>query len=72
MDEHGVTLGLLTGQPVQLAHRNRPLSVRPLSAHDRVERDQRDGHVRRVRGHTSLRYAEDRGVATVTAQRRAP
>ena len=68
--EHRVALGRVAGQPVEVDERDLALAAGADDVHDRVERGERDRHVRRMGRDAVLRMAErSRGCG---ARPRAP
>jgi hypothetical protein len=65
-------VGLVTGQPVQLADGDGVGSAAVLEMDDGVERDQRHSHVRGVGGDTGWRPAQDGEIAVIALQRWTP
>ncbi len=62
--EHVVQLRLVAGQAVKVHQVDAPLAMRPFDVHPRVQRRQRDAHVRGMHGDARLAGTED-GVDAV-------
>src|SRR5436190_21719293 len=72
MLEVRVSLRCLAGQSMELAHRNAALALRRAYLHHRVERGERNRHVRRMNRDAALASTEDRMHAIVSFARSAP
>src|SRR5579885_2416833 len=71
MFKHGIAPGFVAGQTEKARNGHGSLAAHPLDAYCRVERSQRDGHIRGVRCDAHLRGAQDGEIAMIASARGA-